>query len=242
MSPRRQRLRRGGRRTRAGAFSDVPLAVDQIGADTVAVLACPELDGSALGRLAWRLEKSRTDLVVAPALMEVAGPLRRSGRSRACRSCMSSTPELAGGRRLVGDVFDRVVAGLGLIALSPLFLTIAVAVRATSAGPTLLPADPRRQGRAQTFTIVKFRTMGLDAESRKVELVNDADGVLFKVGNDPGVTPVGAFLRRHSLDELPQPVNVVKGDMSLVGPPAAAPGGRPLRRRRAPNDCLSGRG
>lgn len=200
-----------------GGFSDVPLAVDQIGADTVAVLACPELDGSALRRLAWRLERSRTDLVVAPALMEVAGP-RTTIRPVAGMPLLHvEHPELAGGRRLIKNVFDRVVAGLGLILVSPLFLAVAVAVKATSPGPAFFRQT--RVGKdGATFTIVKFRTMGVDAESRKVELVSDADGVLFKVRNDPRVTRVGAFLRRHSLDELPQLVNVVKGDMSLVGP------------------------
>nr|WP_232327143.1 sugar transferase [Herbidospora yilanensis] len=200
-----------------GGFSDVPLVVAQAQADTVAVLACPELDGSALRRLAWRLEKSRTDLVVAPALMEVAGP-RTTIRPVAGMPLLHvEHPELAGGRRLVKNVFDRVVAGLGLLLVSPLFLLIAVAVRATSPGPAFFRQT--RVGKdGATFTIVKFRTMGVDAESRKVELTSDIDGVLFKVKHDPRVTRVGAFLRRHSLDELPQLVNVVKGDMSLVGP------------------------
>ncbi|WP_407929443.1 sugar transferase [Herbidospora solisilvae] len=200
-----------------GGFSDVPLVVAQAQADTVAVLACPELDGSALRRLAWRLEKSRTDLVVAPALMEVAGP-RTTIRPVAGMPLLHvEHPELAGGRRLVKNVFDRVVAGLGLLLVSPLFLLIAVAVRVTSPGPAFFRQT--RVGKdGRTFTIVKFRTMGVDAESRKVELASDIDGVLFKIKHDPRVTRVGAFLRRHSLDELPQLVNVVKGDMSLVGP------------------------
>nr|WP_062338899.1 sugar transferase [Herbidospora sakaeratensis] len=200
-----------------GGFSDVPLVVAQAQADTVAVLACPELDGSALRRLAWRLEKSRTDLVVAPALMEVAGP-RTTIRPVAGMPLLHvEHPELAGGRRLVKNVFDRVVAGLGLLLVSPLFLLIAVAVRATSPGPAFFRQT--RVGKdGRTFTIVKFRTMGVDAENRKVELASDRDGVLFKIRHDPRVTRVGAFLRRHSLDELPQLVNVVKGDMSLVGP------------------------
>ncbi|WP_062440306.1 sugar transferase [Herbidospora daliensis] len=200
-----------------GGFSDVPLVVAQAQADTVAVLACPELDGSALRRLAWRLEKSRTDLVVAPALMEVAGP-RTTIRPVAGMPLLHvEHPELAGGRRLVKNVFDRVVAGVGLLLVSPLFLLIAAAVRATSSGPAFFRQT--RVGKdGRTFTIVKFRTMGVDAESRKIELASDIDGVLFKIKHDPRVTRVGAFLRRHSLDELPQLVNVVKGDMSLVGP------------------------
>ncbi|MGI5154474.1 sugar transferase [Microbispora sp. CA-102843] len=200
-----------------GDFTDVPLVVEQVRADTVAVLACPELDGTALRRLAWRLERTRTDLVVAPALMEVAGPRIAIRPVAGLPLLHVEHPELAGGRRLVKDVFDRMVAAAALVVLAPLLAAVAVAVRATSPGPALF--RQRRVGRdGVEFTILKFRTMRRDAEARKVELVSDADGVLFKVRRDPRVTPLGAALRRYSLDELPQLINVLRGDMSLVGP------------------------
>ncbi|WP_396704542.1 sugar transferase [Microbispora sp. H10836] len=200
-----------------GDFSDVPLVVEQVRADTVAVLACPELDGTALRRLAWRLERTRTDLVVAPALMEVAGPRTAIRPVAGLPLLHVEHPELAGGRRLVKDVFDRLVAGAALVVLAPLLAAVAVAVRATGPGPALF--RQRRVGRdGAEFTILKFRTMRRDAEARKVELVSDAEGVLFKVRRDPRVTPLGAALRRYSIDELPQLINVLRGDMSLVGP------------------------
>nr|WP_229805719.1 sugar transferase [Microbispora rosea] len=200
-----------------GDFTDVPLVVEQVRADTVAVLACPELDGTALRRLAWRLERTRTDLVVAPALMEVTGPRTAIRPVAGLPLLHVEHPELTGGRRLVKDVFDRLVAAVALVVLAPLLAAIAVAVRVTSPGPALF--RQRRVGRdGVEFTILKFRTMRRDAEALKVELVSDAGGVLFKVRRDPRVTPLGAALRRYSLDELPQLINVLRGDMSLVGP------------------------
>ncbi|MFG1824680.1 sugar transferase [Microbispora bryophytorum] len=200
-----------------GDFTDVPLVVEQVRADTVAVLACPELDGTALRRLAWRLERTRTDLVVAPALMEVAGPRIAIRPVAGLPLLHVEHPELTGGRRLVKGVFDRLVAAAALVVLAPLLAAVAVAVRVSGPGPVLF--RQRRVGRdGVEFTILKFRTMRRDAEARKVELVSDADGVLFKVRRDPRVTPLGAALRRYSLDELPQLFNVLRGDMSLVGP------------------------
>jgi exopolysaccharide biosynthesis polyprenyl glycosylphosphotransferase len=200
-----------------GDFSDVPLVVGQIAADTVAVLACPEMDGVALRRLAWRLEKTGTDLVVAPALMEVAGP-RISIRPAAGLPLLHvEHPEISGLRRLVKNLFDRIGAGLLLLMLLPLLVGMMAAIRTSSPGPAFFRQT--RVGRdGSEFTIYKFRTMGADAEHRKIDLSSDERGVLFKIRNDPRVTPLGAWLRRHSLDELPQLINVVFGHMSLVGP------------------------
>jgi exopolysaccharide biosynthesis polyprenyl glycosylphosphotransferase len=122
-------------------------------------------------------------------------------------------------RLTVKRVFDFVAAGLGLIVLSPLFIALAIAIKATSKGPVFF-----RQSRCglngRTFMILKFRTMTADAEERLAGLRerNELSGPVFKIRNDPRVTPVGRFLRRTSLDELPQLINVLRGEMSLVGP------------------------
>ncbi|SEK36855.1 Undecaprenyl-phosphate galactose phosphotransferase, WbaP/exopolysaccharide biosynthesis polyprenyl glycosylphosphotransferase [Nonomuraea pusilla] len=201
----------------AGDFNDVPLAVSQFTADTVAVLACPEMDGQALRRLAWRLERTCTELVVAPALMDVAGPRTTIRPAAGLPLLHVEHPELAGARQLVKNVFDRLVAAALLVILAPLLAGLAVAVRATSPGPALFRQT--RVGRdGELFTIYKFRTMRRGSEHQKVTLVSDGDGLLFKVRNDPRITPLGARMRRHSLDELPQLLNVVLGHMSLVGP------------------------
>ncbi|MEU8039109.1 sugar transferase [Streptosporangium sp. NPDC049078] len=200
-----------------GDLSEVAFAVGRVSADTVAVLACPEMDGVALRRLAWRLEKTHTDLIVAPALMEVAGPRITIRPAAGLPLLHVDHPEISGLRQVLKNLFDRVGAGLLLTALLPLLAGVAVAVRASGPGPVFFRQT--RVGRdGAEFTIYKFRTMRADAEHRKIALSSDGPGLLFKIRNDPRVTPLGARLRRHSLDELPQLINVVLGHMSLVGP------------------------
>ena len=122
--------------------------------------------------------------------------------------------------RLLKRSLDVVVAGALLVLVSPLLLAIALAIRLDSRGPVLF-RQPRRGRNEATFAIIKFRTMYTGAEERRTDLLhlNEVDGPLFKVkSGDPRVTRVGAFLRRTSLDELPQLWNVLRGEMSLVGP------------------------
>ncbi|SDL79823.1 Undecaprenyl-phosphate galactose phosphotransferase, WbaP/exopolysaccharide biosynthesis polyprenyl glycosylphosphotransferase [Nonomuraea maritima] len=202
-----------------GSFGDVVGVVRREGADAVAVLACPELDGAALRRLAWSLEATRTDLFVAPALLDVAGP-RISIRPVAGMPLMHvEHPEFDGMRQFVKTAFDRVVAGAALLGLALPMLMIAAVIRMTSPGPAMF-FQTRVGKRGKEFRVVKFRTMVVDAEQLKGALLdaNDFDGVLFKIRNDPRITRVGAFLRKYSLDELPQLLNVLRGEMSLVGP------------------------
>ncbi|WP_017571302.1 sugar transferase [Nocardiopsis halotolerans] len=202
-----------------GTFTSAADAAALVGADTVAVLACPEMDGAELRRLAWRLEKTDTDLIVASALMDVAGP-RTSIRPVAGLPLLHvEHPELVGARRVLKGVFDRCAAALALVLLSPLFLVLSALIRSEGGGPALFTQT--RVGRGgDEFTVYKFRTMVVGAEALKAMLQprNEHDGVLFKMRRDPRVTAVGAWLRRYSLDELPQLVNVVRGEMSLVGP------------------------
>ena len=114
---------------------------------------------------------------------------------------------------------DLVLSALAMVLFSPLMLGIAIAIRATSPGPVLF-RQRRSTIRGRTFDMLKFRTMVPDAEAIRDELQdhNEVTGPVFKIKDDPRVTPVGRWLRRYSLDELPQLWNVLKGDMSLVGP------------------------
>ncbi|MBA9003545.1 MULTISPECIES: sugar transferase [Thermomonospora] len=202
-----------------GDFGQVARVVKAMRADSVAVLACPEMDGVALRRLAWQIEADDVELVVAPALMDVVGP-RISIRPVAGLPLLHvEHPELSGGRRLVKELSDKLGSLALLAAASPLLAVIALAIRIGDGGPVLFRQT--RVGRdGRPFTMVKFRTMVDDAEIRKAELAerNEHDGVLFKIREDPRVTRVGRVLRRYSLDELPQLFNVLRGDMSLVGP------------------------
>jgi exopolysaccharide biosynthesis polyprenyl glycosylphosphotransferase len=202
-----------------GTFDDVASAVDLAGADTVVVLSCPELDGTVLRRLAWRLEREDVDLVVASALMDVAGARTTIRPFDGLPMLHVEHPRLHGGLRIVKELVDRLGSLLLLGLFGPVLLSVALLVRVTSRGPVLFrQVRVGRDGRE--FRIFKFRSMYVDAEARLAELrhLNEHDGVLFKMRDDPRVTPVGRWLRRFSLDELPQLLNVLAGRMSLVGP------------------------
>jgi len=207
-----------------GDLDDTASVVRNVNAAMVAVLSCPEMDGVKLRTLAWELEKTGTDLCVAPALLDVAGP-RTTVRPAAGLTLLHvDHPQLSGPRQIVKDLFDRCTALLLLTVLAPLMLAIAVAIRFSDHGPALfIQTRVGKDGRP--FKIYKFRTMVMDAEARLIEVrkQNDFDDVLFKVRADPRVTSVGARLRKSSLDELPQLINVLRGEMSLVGPRPSLP-------------------
>jgi exopolysaccharide biosynthesis polyprenyl glycosylphosphotransferase len=207
-----------------GGFDDVTAAVKAFDADTVAVLACPEIDGIRLRGLAWELEKTGTDLCVSPALLDVAGPRTTIRPTAGLTLLHVDHPQLSGLRLVVKDLFDRCVAAAALLLLFPLLTLLGLTIWLSDRGPALFTqVRVGKDGRA--FRIYKFRTMVVDAEQRKAELfaTNETDGILFKLRNDPRVTSVGAHLRRWSVDELPQLINVFLGDMSLVGPRPALP-------------------
>jgi exopolysaccharide biosynthesis polyprenyl glycosylphosphotransferase len=197
---------------------------ERMEADTVAVLSCPEMSGVQLRALAWELEKTDTDLCVAPALLDVAGPRTTIRPVAGLPLLHVDHPEFTGGRRVIKAVFDRAFAGLVLLLTSPLLLVAVLAIWLADGGPALFRQT--RVGKdGKVFTVYKFRTMVLDAEDRKAELAgqNEHDGLMFKIRHDPRITKVGRWLRRWSVDELPQLVNVLLGDMSLVGPRPALP-------------------
>jgi exopolysaccharide biosynthesis polyprenyl glycosylphosphotransferase len=178
------------------------------------------MDGPALRRLSWNLAPSGIDLLVAPTLMDVTGP--RIAIRPVCGLPLLHVdePALSGGRRIAKGCMDRVVSALGLLILLPFLLAIGLTVRITSPGPALF--RQKRVGlRGREFTVIKFRTMKRDAEALRASVSHlnlHSTGHLFKVENDPRVTPFGRWLRRTSLDELPQLINVLIGQMSLVGP------------------------
>src|SRR5690349_18204547 len=207
-----------------GGLDDITDAVKAFGADTVAVTACPEMNGIRLRGLAWELEKTGTDLCVSPALLDVAGPRTTIRPTAGLTLLHVDHPQLTGIRLVIKDLFDRCAAAAALVMLAPVMALLAVTIRLHDGGPALFTQV--RIGRdGREFRIYKFRTMVVDAEKQQAELltINDSDGVLFKLRKDPRVTAVGAYLRRWSMDELPQLFNVFLGDMSLVGPRPAVP-------------------
>jgi exopolysaccharide biosynthesis polyprenyl glycosylphosphotransferase len=202
-----------------GSFDDVSVATAIAQADTVIVLSCPEINGPALRRLGWSMEDDKIDLIVASALMDVAGGRTTIRPVDGLPMLHVEHAVLRGPRRLVKDAFDKVGAVLLLMLFGPLLLGLAAMIKLTSNGPAFFRQV--RVGRdGKHFHIVKFRTMfqGSEAMLGRLAAQNEQDGLLFKMREDPRVTPIGRFLRRYSLDELPQLVNVFTGDMSLVGP------------------------
>jgi exopolysaccharide biosynthesis polyprenyl glycosylphosphotransferase len=203
-----------------GDLADVCGTALAAGCDCVIVSPCPELDAPRLRRLGWALHDAGIELLVAPALSDVARE-RIAVRPAGDLSLLHVRPPVfTGPQRVLKGLLDWVAALLLLVCAGPAMLGVAVLVRGTSPGPALF--RQRRVGRdGKEFTLFKFRTMTVDAESRRVELLSlneQGEGPLFKIRADPRITRVGGFLRRYSLDELPQLINVLTGDMSLVGP------------------------
>jgi exopolysaccharide biosynthesis polyprenyl glycosylphosphotransferase len=230
----------------AGGLDDVADVVRRFEADTVAVLACPEMAGNRLRQLAWDLEKTGTDLCVAPALLDLAGPRTTIRPVAGLPLLHLDHPEFNGARLVVKASFDKSVALAALLAVAPLLGLLTLLIRLEDGGPVLF--RQLRVGKdGRQFCIYKLRTMVPDAEERKADLADQhqEQGPLFKMTEDPRVTRAGRWLRRWSLDELPQLFNVLAGDMSLVGPRPALPEeaavyGDSVRRRLAVKPGMTG--
>lgn len=202
-----------------GDVLDVPHTVTRVRADAVAVVGADHINSSVVRDIGYRLESTGTDLIVAPGLVDVAGPRMVLSPAEGLSLVHVDAPQFTGVRYVVKVVLDWVVSLAIVLLLSVPMLVIALVIRLTSAGPALYRQE--RVGRdGKTFRMIKFRSMrvGADAERAVLEGENEGNGVLFKLKDDPRVTPFGRVLRRYSLDELPQLFNVLRGEMSLVGP------------------------
>ena len=194
-------------------------AIRLTGATMVAVSNTEFFGNEGMRDLAWQLEATQTDLVVAPGVVDVAGPRLQVRPVAGLPLLHVDKPQYRGASKLGKHALDLVGSGLALLLLSPVMAVIALAVKLTSAGPVFYRSE-RIGLNGRPFAMLKFRSMGVDAEQRRLALVrqNEAAGPLFKLRNDPRVTPLGRWLRRFSLDELPQLFNVLRGQMSIVGP------------------------
>ena len=199
---------------------DIRHAIAASQADTVALTSAGELGPEGIRDLSWQLEKLGVDLVVSPGIVDVAGP-RLTVRPVADLPLIHvDKPQYQGAKRFQKRAFDVCFALLALLAASPIMIVAAVAVKVTSRGPVFYRAE-RIGLDSVPFRMIKFRTMVVDADRRLAEVaeLNDsAGGVLFKIRRDPRVTRAGRHLRRYSIDELPQFINVLLGEMSVVGP------------------------
>ena len=206
--------------TPLGDLDSVVMAASRAKADTVAVTSSREMPPNRLRELSWQMERIHADLIVAPGLIEVAGPRLHIRPVTGLALLQIEKPEFAGMRRVVKGLVDRSAAAFGLLVLSPVLLAVWLLVRLTSSGPAFF--HQIRVGKdGREFRIWKFRSMYIDAEERLAGLNvqnENVGGGMFKIKRDPRVTSVGRIIRRYSLDELPQLINVLNGTMSLVGP------------------------
>jgi exopolysaccharide biosynthesis polyprenyl glycosylphosphotransferase len=194
------------------------------GAEAAIVVPGRQLDPSALRRLSWRLERTGIQLFLGTGMLDVGRSRVTVVRGGDLGMVHVRPVPFSGPARIVKSTTERLAAGLALVLLAPLFLVVALAVRLDSPGGVIF-RQTRVGVRGREFTMLKFRSMTEGADSAVEELAqhNESDGVLFKIRNDPRITRVGRLLRRYSLDELPQLLNVLRGDMALVGPRPALP-------------------
>jgi exopolysaccharide biosynthesis polyprenyl glycosylphosphotransferase len=202
-----------------GAPDSVKMACEQASADTVLVAGGSFSSAADLRKVGWQLERSEVSLIVVPSLAEVAGPRIHLRPVAGLPLMHVEPPQADAAGRWSKRLFDLVGASLLLFFLAPLMLMIAAVIKLDDGGPVLF-RQARVGKNGKVFDCFKFRSMCVDAEQRlaAIQHLNESDEVLFKVRADPRRTKVGRFLRRFSLDELPQLINVVDGSMSLVGP------------------------
>ena len=204
-----------------GNLEKVARALEVSGADTVIITSADELPPQRVRELSWSLEPGRQHLVVAPSLVDIGGPRIHTRPVAGLPLIHVETPRYEGSKRFAKRAFDLAASGFGILLASPLLLTIAVIVRLSTPGPVLFRQE-RIGYDGGPFYMLKFRSMVIDAEARLLDLATEdrveGNTVMFKMRDDPRVTPIGRFLRRYSLDELPQLFNVFGGSMSLVGP------------------------
>jgi exopolysaccharide biosynthesis polyprenyl glycosylphosphotransferase len=203
-----------------GSFAEVVQTVTSTGVDTVILTGADALGPVEMRRLGWALEDKNISLIVAPALTDIAGPRIHSRQVAGLPLIHVEYPTFEGRKRAAKRSFD-IVAALSLILLSsPLMIAVAIGVKLTSPGPIFYRQE-RIGLRGSPFGMMKFRSMIQGANDQLKSLLDEqgsSETPLFKINNDPRITPVGKFIRRFSLDELPQFFNVLFGTMSLVGP------------------------
>ena len=218
----------GNRFVEVGHVSDYGLSPDpelvvaqatEASADTILYMPFSEGDPAWTRRLGWAMEDTDLALIVSPAVVEIAGPRLQVEQIQGLAFISVAMPHFSGPARVVKRTVDLVGASVGLVLVAIPMAIIALAIRLNSSGPALFKQERMGQG-GSTFWCLKFRTMEVGAD-QKLEVLRSGtahQGATFKLERDPRVTGVGRFLRRTSLDELPQLWNVLRNEMSLVGP------------------------
>ncbi|WP_194420370.1 sugar transferase [Microbacterium abyssi] len=202
-----------------GTSNDVTSALKSSGADTV-IVTSGDLPPGTVKRISWTLEAGKQHLVLAPSITDITGPRIHTRPVSGLPLIHVETPRFSTGQRFAKRLAD-IVGSLALIVVaSPLLAAVAIAVKATSPGPLLFKQE-RIGLNGEPFKMLKFRSMHVGADKELPALLKaqgTSERPLFKLRDDPRLTPVGEFIRKYSLDELPQFFNVLGGSMSLVGP------------------------
>ncbi|MDX2376589.1 sugar transferase [Microbacterium sp. LRZ72] len=208
-----------------GPVRDVDRMLERTGADTVIVASDAALGVEQVRKISWQLEAGRQHLIMVPSLTDIGGPRMHTRPVAGLPLMHVETPRYSGRQRVVKRTFDILGSAALLLVLAPLFAVLALLVKASGPGDVFYRQE-RIGKEGVPFGMIKFRSMIPDADAQLAGLLagQGTEGTpLFKVENDPRITPIGRILRKYSLDEFPQLINVLKGDMSLVGP-------RPQRR------------
>ncbi len=209
-----------------GTVDDVERAMAVAHADTVAITSTDDLPPQKVKQISWLLRAGEQHLVLAPSIVDIAGPRLHTRPVAGLPLIHVETPRFSSGQAFIKRAVDIVASAVGILLISPLLAALAIAVRLSTPGPVLFRQE-RVGHRGRTFAMLKFRSMVDGAEAMLPELLEkerDAgNDVLFKLRDDPRVTPIGRIMRRYSLDELPQLFNVLGGSMSLVGPRPSLP-------------------
>ncbi|CAN5424231.1 sugar transferase [soil metagenome] len=204
-----------------GDLNAVDRAIVATGADTVAVTSSDELPPDKVKQISWSLEAGKQHLVLAPSIIDIAGPRIHTRPVAGLPLIHVETPRFSRGQQVAKRTMDLVASVVGVILISPLLAFLAMSVRLSSEGPVFFRQTRVGLGGKQ-FSMIKFRSMVVNAEELLADLETQqrdaGNEVLFKMKNDPRVTPIGRIMRKFSLDELPQLFNVIGGSMSLVGP------------------------
>jgi exopolysaccharide biosynthesis polyprenyl glycosylphosphotransferase len=215
-----------------GGETQVLEEIRTCGADTVAIAGTEHFGVRGIRRLIWDLEPLGVDLVVSTGVMDVALSRLVMRPIAGLPLLHIEKPQYLGAKRFQKRAFDVCFASAALIATLPILLCTAIAIKVSSRGPVFYSSE-RIGINGKPFSMMKFRTMVKDADKQLAGLLsaNEGDGLLFKIRDDPRITRVGRMLRRFSIDELPQFLNVLRGEMSVVGPRP------PLRREVEAYDC-----
>lgn len=204
-----------------GPMDDAATLATEHRADIVAVVGSDNMTTDALRRLGWDLEGTGVDIALTMTIRDVAGPRVTMQPVNGLPLVYVDEPRFAGPKYALKSVMDWVLAFVILVVLSPILVVIAALVKATSRGPIFYRQERVGAG-SRTFEMIKFRSMVEDAHSRLDEVLAaegiESVGLFYKPKNDTRVTTIGRVLRKYSLDELPQLLNVLRGEMSLVGP------------------------